>query len=79
VNNFIFEMDGKKKVSFAEDASTVENDEKAPEENNREGSHSVRHRKRSRAVSKLSMSSTDSNEETVNQLTHAESVVSVLL
>ena len=69
-------MDGKKKVSFAED---VENDEKAPEENNREGSHSARHRKRSRAVSKLSMSSTDSNEETVNPLTHSESVVSVSL
>ena len=76
MNNFIFEMDGKKKVSFAEN---VENDEKAPEENNREGSHSASHRKRSRAVSKLSMSSTDSNEKTVNQLTHAESVVSVSL
>lgn len=74
MNNFIFEMDGKKKVSFAED---VENDEKAPEENNREGSHSARHRKRSRAVSKLSMSSTDSNEETVNPLTHSESVSSL--
>ena len=79
MNDFIFEMDGKKKVSFAEDASTAKNDEPAPVEDNSEGSHSARHRKRSRAVSKVSMSSTDSNDGTENQLTQAESVVSVSL